>query len=162
MTCTEWYYLFDRLLVESVCTGTSFVEKCPFIICFEVSNLPFLPLSWIFDRLDERKRRKDFILERNLLYPDPFEKNLSPEEREIYKRFKVFTRFHSKEEHEEFVKSIIEEHRIVKRIHELQVWCLPINSLSLLIVWFIQWVPLFKTNKSVYNMCTPFLQFRIS
>ncbi|XP_056158376.1 transcriptional adapter ADA2a-like isoform X2 [Syzygium oleosum] len=71
-------------------------------------------------RLNERKRRKDFILERNLLYPDPFEKNLSPEEKEIYKRFKVFTRFHSKEEHEEFVKSIIEEHRIVKRIHELQ------------------------------------------
>lgn len=71
-------------------------------------------------RLDERKRRKDFILERNLLYPDPFEKNLSAEEREIYKHFKVFTRFHSKEEHEEFVKSIIEEHRIVKRIHELQ------------------------------------------
>ncbi|CAB4315964.1 unnamed protein product [Prunus armeniaca] len=41
-----------------------------------------------FFKLDERKRRKDFKLERNLLYPDPFEKNLPPEEREIYHRFK--------------------------------------------------------------------------
>lgn len=72
-------------------------------------------------RLDERKRRKDFILERNLLYPDPFEKNLSPEEREIYHRFKVFMRFHSNEEHKELLKSIIEEQQIVKRILDLQV-----------------------------------------
>lgn len=71
-------------------------------------------------RLDERKRRKDFILERNLLYPDPFERNLSPEEREIYQQYKVFMRFHSKEDHEELLKSVIEEHRIVKRIQELQ------------------------------------------
>ncbi|GKV20822.1 hypothetical protein SLEP1_g30885 [Rubroshorea leprosula] len=71
-------------------------------------------------RLDERKRRKDFILERNLLYPDPFEKNLSSEEREIYQRLKVFMRFHSKEEHEELLKSVIEEHRIAKRIQDLQ------------------------------------------
>ncbi|GMI83442.1 homolog of yeast ADA2 2A [Hibiscus trionum] len=71
-------------------------------------------------RLDERKCRKDFILERNLLYPNPFERNLSPEEREIYQRYKVFMRFHSKEEHQELLKSVIEEHRIVKRIQELQ------------------------------------------
>ncbi|EXB98283.1 Transcriptional adapter ADA2 [Morus notabilis] len=71
-------------------------------------------------RLDERKRRKDFILERNLLYPDPFEKNLSPEEREIYQGFKVFMRFHSKEEHEALLRNIIEEHHIVKRIQDLK------------------------------------------
>lgn len=75
----------------------------------------------MFDRLDERKRRKDFILERNLLYPDPFEKSLSPEERQIYQRFKVFMRFQSKEEHEELLKSVIEEYRIAKRIQDLQV-----------------------------------------
>ena len=75
----------------------------------------------LVDRLDERKRRKDFILERNLLYPDSFEVSLSPEERDIYHRYKVFMRFHSKEEHEELMKSVIEEYRIVKRIQELQV-----------------------------------------
>lgn len=71
-------------------------------------------------RLDERKRRKDFILERNLLYTDPFEKGLTPEEREICQRYRVFMRFHSKEEHEELLKSVIEEHRILKRIEDLQ------------------------------------------
>ncbi|KAK3033980.1 hypothetical protein RJ639_033265 [Escallonia herrerae] len=71
-------------------------------------------------RLDERKRRKDFILERNLLHPDPFEKDLSPEEREICRRYRVFMRFHSKEEHDELLKTVVEEHRIMTRIQELQ------------------------------------------
>ncbi|CAB4285450.1 unnamed protein product [Prunus armeniaca] len=74
-----------------------------------------------FFKLDERKRRKEFKLERNLLYPDPFEKNLPPEEREIYHRFKVFMRFHSNEEHKELLKSIIKEQQVVKRILDLQV-----------------------------------------
>lgn len=71
-------------------------------------------------RLDERKRRKDFILERNLLYPDPFEKSLSPEEKEICQRYRVFMRFHTKEEHEELLRTVIQEHRIRKKIRELQ------------------------------------------
>ncbi|CAN1121087.1 Transcriptional adapter ADA2 [Linum perenne] len=71
-------------------------------------------------RLDERKRRKEFILERNLLYPDPFEKSLSTEEKELYKRYKVFMRFQSKEEHLELMKNVIDEYRIAKRIKELQ------------------------------------------
>lgn len=71
-------------------------------------------------RLDERKRRKDFILERNLLYPDPFEQNLTTEEREICRRYRVFMRFHSKEEHQELLKSVVDKHRIVKRIQDLK------------------------------------------
>lgn len=71
-------------------------------------------------RLDERKRRKDFVLERNLLYPDPFEKTLSPEEKEICQRYRVFMRFHSKQEHDELLRTVIEEHRIRKRIQDLQ------------------------------------------
>ncbi|XP_058080393.1 transcriptional adapter ADA2 isoform X2 [Magnolia sinica] len=71
-------------------------------------------------RLDERKRRKDFVLERNLLYPNPIEKDLSGEEREIYNHCKVFMRFHSQEEHEALVKGLIEEHRLRKKIQELQ------------------------------------------
>ncbi|XP_031105327.1 transcriptional adapter ADA2-like [Ipomoea triloba] len=71
-------------------------------------------------RLDERKRRKDFILERNLLYPDPFEKDLNPEEKEICRGYRVFMRFHSKEEHEVLLRSVIEEHRILRRIQDLQ------------------------------------------
>ncbi|KAG1347984.1 putative Transcriptional adapter ADA2 [Cocos nucifera] len=72
-------------------------------------------------RLDERKRRKDFILERNLLYPNPLEKELSSEDREIYNRYKVFMRFLSPKDHEALVKSVIEERKIRRRIQELQV-----------------------------------------
>lgn len=71
-------------------------------------------------RLDERKRRKDFILERNLLYPDPFERDLTLEEKELCRRYRVFMRFHSKEEHDELLRSVVEEQRILKRIQDLQ------------------------------------------
>ncbi|XP_028754929.1 transcriptional adapter ADA2b isoform X1 [Neltuma alba] len=71
-------------------------------------------------RLDERKHRKDFILERNLLYPNPFEKDLTPEERTICRKYDVFMRFHTKEDHEELLKVVISEHRIRRRIEELQ------------------------------------------
>ncbi|KAJ1293584.1 hypothetical protein BS78_01G079800 [Paspalum vaginatum] len=71
-------------------------------------------------RLDERKRRKEFILERNLLFPNPLEKDLTNEDREVYHRYKVFMRFLSKEEHEALVRSVIEERKIRRRIQELQ------------------------------------------
>ncbi|KAF5472679.1 hypothetical protein F2P56_009373 [Juglans regia] len=71
-------------------------------------------------RLDERKRRKDFILERSLLYPNSFEKDLSPEERAICRRYDVFMRFHTKEEHEDLLQTVIAEHRTLKRIQELK------------------------------------------
>ncbi|GER56332.1 transcriptional adapter ADA2 [Striga asiatica] len=71
-------------------------------------------------RLDERKRRKDFILERNLLqYPNQYE-GLSQEEKELCRRYDVFMRFHSKEEHEELLKTVVSEHRTLKRIRELK------------------------------------------
>ena len=110
-----------------------FYQKIYFDFIFIIHFPPFLILQYgkILGRLDERKRRKDFILDRNLLYSDPFEKSLSPEELEICQRYKVFMRFHSKEEHMELLKNIIEEHRLVKRIQDLQVlnstayswWC---------------------------------------
>jgi transcriptional adapter 2-alpha len=71
-------------------------------------------------RLDERKRRKEFILERNLLYPNPLEKDLTNEDKEVYHRYKVFMRFLTKEEHEALVRSVIEERKIRRRIQELQ------------------------------------------
>ncbi|KAG6573518.1 Transcriptional adapter ADA2b, partial [Cucurbita argyrosperma subsp. sororia] len=71
-------------------------------------------------RLDERKRRKDFILQRNLLYPSSFEKDLSVEERAICRQYDVFMRFHSKEEHKELLQTVVAEHRTLKRIQELK------------------------------------------
>lgn len=60
-------------------------------------------------------------MERNLLYPDPFEKDLTKEEKELCCHYRVFMRFHSKEEHNEMVRSVVEEQRILKRIQDLQV-----------------------------------------
>ncbi|XP_023635197.1 transcriptional adapter ADA2b isoform X2 [Capsella rubella] len=71
-------------------------------------------------RLDERKRRKEFIIERNLLYPNPFEKDLSQEEKVQCRRLDVFMRFHSKEEHEELLRSVVSEYRMVKRLKDLK------------------------------------------
>ncbi|WCJ28166.1 Transcriptional adapter ADA2 [Euphorbia peplus] len=71
-------------------------------------------------RLDERKRRKEFILERNLLYPYHFEKELTPEEKALCRRYDIFMRFHSKEEHEELLHTVIAEHRALRRIQELK------------------------------------------
>ncbi|GLT25826.1 hypothetical protein SLA2020_182800 [Shorea laevis] len=71
-------------------------------------------------RLDERKRRKDFILERNLLHPNPFYKDLSSEEIALCKTYDVYMRFHSKEEHEDLLQTVVNEHRTLKRIQELK------------------------------------------
>lgn len=71
-------------------------------------------------RLDERKRRKDFILDRNILHPSPFRKELSQEEKDLCRRYDIFMRFHSKEEHEELLKTVVSEYRILKRIQELK------------------------------------------
>lgn len=77
-------------------------------------------LRFYSKRLDERKRRKDFILERNLLYPNPFEKDLTPEEKTICRKYDLFMRFHTKEEHEELLRTVISEHRTRKRLQELK------------------------------------------
>jgi hypothetical protein len=109
---------------------------CPqHIICLILQNIylkfftfvalfpiQFLFLNCVFlYRLDERKRRKEFILERNLLFPNPLEKDLTKEDKEVYHRYKIFMRFLSKEEHEALVRSVIEERKIRRRIQELQV-----------------------------------------
>eukprot|EP01018_Ginkgo_biloba_P003732 Gb_13536 [translate_table: standard] len=71
-------------------------------------------------RLDERKRRKDFILERDLLHSKPLDKTLSKEERELYQRCRVFMRFHSQEEHNALLDGLNMERKLRQRIEELQ------------------------------------------
>ncbi|XP_078161901.1 ADA2 2B isoform X2 [Carex rostrata] len=78
-------------------------------------------LNIYLKRLDERKRRKDFIIERNLLYPNPLEKELSSEDKEVYERFKVFMRFLSPEDHANFLRNLVEERKLRNRIQDLQI-----------------------------------------
>ncbi|GBG73232.1 hypothetical protein CBR_g12949 [Chara braunii] len=74
-------------------------------------------------RLDERKWRKEFILERKLLNikkQQALDRKRSKEERELWQRARVFARFHSQEEHEALLNGLTAERRIRQRIEELQ------------------------------------------
>eukprot|EP00616_Rhizochromulina_sp_CCMP1243_P003341 CAMPEP_0118984516 /NCGR_PEP_ID=MMETSP1173-20130426/37931_1 /TAXON_ID=1034831 /ORGANISM="Rhizochromulina marina cf, Strain CCMP1243" /LENGTH=513 /DNA_ID=CAMNT_0006935181 /DNA_START=97 /DNA_END=1634 /DNA_ORIENTATION=+ len=74
-------------------------------------------------RLDERERRKRFVVERNLFDFKKIQladRKRPQDERELVARLRVFARFHSAEEHEKFVEGILEAKRIRKRIQELQ------------------------------------------
>ena len=75
-------------------------------------------------KLDERERRKKFVLERGLLdykKHQAIERRRPKEERDLYNRLKCFARFHTPEEHEEFVQGLIKEMRLRQRIEKLQV-----------------------------------------
>lgn len=74
-------------------------------------------------RLDERKRRKDFILERGLLdakRQQELDNLRSEEERKLYLQARVFLRYHSSEEHEMLLAGLCAEQKIRQHITELQ------------------------------------------
>lgn len=78
----------------------------------------------LYSRLDERKRRKEFILERGLLNvkrQQALDRKRTKEERELYNRCRVFMRYHSMEEHEALLNGLIAERKLRQRIEELQV-----------------------------------------
>lgn len=76
-------------------------------------------------KLEERIRRKKFIIDRNLL---DFKKQHSQErrrakdEREMWQEMRQFARFWPQEEHEEFMRWLIHENKIRKRVQQLQQW----------------------------------------
>jgi transcriptional adapter 2-alpha len=75
-------------------------------------------------RLDERKRRKEFILQRGLLdvkRQQEMDSRRSKEERELYQEARVFLRYHSTEEHEALLGGLNAEREIRQQIAELQV-----------------------------------------
>jgi len=76
-------------------------------------------------KLDERERRKKFILDRKLLnYREHQAKmwSLPPDERHLVHRMRMFARFHTREEHEAFVQKILEAKRLRKEIAKLQMY----------------------------------------
>ncbi len=62
------------------------------------------------------------------MYPQDFKRAIASErirpkdEREIIHLLKPFARFHSKIDHDNLVRAIIDEHRIRKRIEKLKVY----------------------------------------
>jgi len=73
-------------------------------------------------RLDERIRRKKFVIDRGLLdlkNVQRTERKYTKEEREIVNKCKIFARFHTKEEHERFVNGLLKERLIRQAIEQL-------------------------------------------
>ncbi|KAL3699063.1 hypothetical protein R1sor_017085 [Riccia sorocarpa] len=74
-------------------------------------------------RLAERRRRKDFIIDRGLINSKKqaaLEKKRSKEEKELYLRTRVFLRYHTSEEHDELLAGLGAERKIRQRIEGLQ------------------------------------------
>lgn len=80
-------------------------------------------LSIYNQKLDERVKRKRFVLERNLYDFKRIrarEKNLSKEEYQLLKTMRPFARFQSAEQHDKMVAGMIEELRLRRRIEQLK------------------------------------------
>ena len=76
-------------------------------------------------RLDERLRRKQFILDRGLLNIKRLqnqERRRAPEERELAARCRVLARFHTGAEHDVLLDGLAIEARLRSRIEELKEW----------------------------------------
>ena len=74
-------------------------------------------------RLDERVRRKKFVIERGLLnlkQVQKFERKKSKEDREIINKMKIFARFNTAEEHTDLVHSILKERTLRETINQLR------------------------------------------
>lgn len=74
-------------------------------------------------RLDERIRRKKFVIERGLLdikRTQKFERKRSKEERDIINQMKVFARFNTEEEHQKIVSNLIKERTLRDVIEQLK------------------------------------------
>jgi len=76
-------------------------------------------------RLDERIKRKNFVIDRGLLdlkKQNHLDRTRSAEEKEIYNVMKIFARFQSEEEHEKLVQNIVRERALRRRIEELKAY----------------------------------------
>jgi transcriptional adapter 2-alpha len=74
-------------------------------------------------RLDERIRRKQFVINRGLLdlkRTHKFERKRSKEEREIINSMKIFARFNTEEEHQRIVGNLIRERMLREVIEQMK------------------------------------------
>lgn len=76
-------------------------------------------------RLDERIKRKKFVIERDLLdlkKQNTLDLMRTKEEREVWNLLKVFARFDTPEEHEKLVQGIYREKLLRQKIEELRMY----------------------------------------
>lgn len=76
-------------------------------------------------RLDEREKRKQFLIDRGLLdYRKRFQEDnkLPSDERDLKNRMRLFARFQSPQEHEELVENLLKAKRLRKEIARFQMY----------------------------------------
>ena len=76
-------------------------------------------------KLDERERRKQFLLSRGLVDYRKIQKadeELPRDERALVRRMRLFERLHTPEEHKEFISGILKAKRLRKEIAKLQMY----------------------------------------
>lgn len=92
----------------------------------EETELKYEILKLYNAKLDERIRRKKFVIERGLLdikRQQQLDRKRSKEEREIYAQMRPFMRFcSSAEEFKQFVEGLIEERQLRQRCEELKLF----------------------------------------
>jgi hypothetical protein len=77
------------------------------------------------EKLDEREKRKNFIINRNL---HDYRKNQEEEakmprdERDLVRRMRLFERFHTPDEHKQFIADILRAKQLRKEIATLQMY----------------------------------------
>lgn len=89
----------------------------------EETKLKYQVLEYYNARLDERIRRKKFVIERGLLDLKKIqkqEKKRSKEERDIINSMKPFARFSEKKEHERRVNNLLKEYQLRVLIRQLK------------------------------------------
>lgn len=77
------------------------------------------------EKLDERERRKQFCIDRDLVSLQKnqlLDKLRPPEEKDLVNRMRLFARFHSKEEHERFLADLLRAKQIRQEIERLQTY----------------------------------------
>ena len=76
-------------------------------------------------KLDEREKRKKFVLERHLYDYRKYVQNdmlLPMDERDLVHRMRLFERFHTPDEHKKFIEDILKAKRLRKEIAKLQMY----------------------------------------
>jgi Myb-like DNA-binding domain/Zinc finger, ZZ type len=76
-------------------------------------------------KLDEREKRKNFILSRHLYDYRKYiedDQKLPQDERDLVSRMRMFERFHTPEEHKQFITDILKAKQLRKEIAKLQMY----------------------------------------
>jgi transcriptional adapter 2-alpha len=74
-------------------------------------------------RLEERRKRKEFVLKRDLLdlkKQQISDRRRTPEDKELHQQLRVFSRVMAPDKYDELLMGLVQEQRIRKRIKELQ------------------------------------------